>query len=398
MHRARPGAPLTCRECQHRMVPVRSSRGLRFFRHAALAPKCSMTGGESIDHHLLKLELAHAARAAGFFAEYEVSAHDGSWRADVMATSPDGKQRVALEAQLSPIPPEEIQARTTRYEEHGVAVCWFGITPRPWVGSVPSLLVNPNGDKSSWAVSAGIARISKLDEQASFQQWTPVGDVSLADAVAWILSGKMQPHKPLSLAKSVLDITNRQWPSSWTGSTLHQWHIWWTASRYAEIDAQQDREYREQINLAMLRAESPMKAFRARTQIEQISRLKSLVLQQFNNNATRSSADFHIRIDSNYADGLAFYGYRWNGSGTGRDIKPLVVVCPDILGGRRWGNNVPVAFPATYRDQLSGIKDAWLFDLERNLIWAAEPKSSIVSAALASWQSATTDDEALPER
>ncbi|MFF1690764.1 competence protein CoiA family protein [Streptomyces sp. NPDC058254] len=137
VHRVRPRAPLTCRECQHGMVPVRSPRGLRFFRHAPHAPRCSMAGGESLEHHLLKLELAQAARAAGFYAEYEVLAPNGSWRADVMATSTDGKRRVALEAQLSPITAEDVQARTDRYSGEGIAVCWFGVAPRPWVGSAP---------------------------------------------------------------------------------------------------------------------------------------------------------------------------------------------------------------------------------------------------------------------
>ncbi|MEK8141670.1 hypothetical protein NKH18_00825 [Streptomyces sp. M10(2022)] len=36
---------------------------------------------------MLKLEMAAAIRDAGWFAELEVPAADGSWRADVMATS-----------------------------------------------------------------------------------------------------------------------------------------------------------------------------------------------------------------------------------------------------------------------------------------------------------------------
>ncbi|SFY44908.1 hypothetical protein OH786_00140 [Streptomyces atratus] len=54
------------------------------------------------DSRLLgKLEMAGAIRAAGWFAELEVAAADGSWRADVMATSPDGERRMAWEAQGS---------------------------------------------------------------------------------------------------------------------------------------------------------------------------------------------------------------------------------------------------------------------------------------------------------
>lgn len=394
VHRARPRAPLTCRECQHAMIPVRSPRGLRFFRHAPRAPKCSMAGGESIEHHLLKLELAHAARAAGFYAEYEVAAPDGSWRADVMAISADGTQRVALEAQLSSITSESIQARTDRYERAGVAVCWFGVTPRPWVGNVPSLLLRGPDRDGCWVVSAGIARMSQLDPTSPFQQWVPVDNVSLADAVAWILRGRMRPHRPLSLAKTVLDKDSRQWPRGWVGPAVDTWHVWWTTSRHVDVDARQDRDHRERIHIAMLRSHSPMRAFQARTKIESIAKLESLILKQFNNNAARSQADFQVRLDRNYADGLAFYGYRWRGGGFGRvrDGKPFVVVCPDILDGRHWTGGVPVAFPVTARERLAGISDLWLFDLEQGAIWSAEAKGSVVSSALASWGSAASTD------
>ncbi|MDX3762602.1 competence protein CoiA family protein [Streptomyces sp. AK02-04a] len=399
VHRARPAAPLTCRECQHTMVPVRSPRGLRFFRHAPRAPRCSMSGGESIDHHLLKLELAQAARAAGFHAEYEVAAPDRSWRADVMATSADGTQRVALEAQLSLITPEDIQQRTNRYEQDGVGVCWFGLRPRPWVGSVPSILLNSDYGKGVWSVSAGIALMTQLDPDSSFQQWVPVEEVTLTDAVAWILTGRMKAHKPQSLAKSVLDRQSRQWPSSWVGPNSDRWDVWWTTSSHIETDIQQHNDYLEQVHIAMLRAESPMRAFRARTKIEEISALEELILKEFNNNATRSLSDFHIRPDPNYADGLAFYGYHWDGFGTMRDMKPLVVVCPDILDhrGYYWENSVPVAFPAAYRDRLKSIKNVWLFDLQEGTIWPIEPKKSVTSAALASWKSVAPVDSSSPE-
>jgi competence protein CoiA len=354
-----------------------------------------MAGGESIEHHLLKLELAHAARAAGFHAEYEVAAPDRSWRADVMATSPDGTQRVALEAQLSSITPESIQARTDQYERDDVAVCWFGVAPRPWVGSVPSLLLAcPGGNRSGWTVSAGIARMVSLDPNSAFQQWVAVEDVTLSDAVAWILRGQMRPHRPLSLVKAVLDRDSRQWAPGWVGSTLSEWHVWWTTSRHIDVDVQQDRDHREQIQIAMLRAHSPMRAFRARTKIENTAGLTDLILKQFNNNATRSVGDFYIRVDPNYADGLAFYGYRWRGDGFGkiRDRKPLVVACPDLLSGWHWVKDVPVAFPVAYRDRLIGIENVWLFDLEQGAIWPTESKNSVIASALASWQSVTKSD------
>ncbi|MFK0017106.1 hypothetical protein [Streptomyces sp. NPDC091027] len=77
---------------------VFSSSGLRFFAHAPGAPKCALAG-ESPVHHLLKLELAAAARQAGAYAELEVRGSDGAWWADVLASDPAGAWRAALEAQ-----------------------------------------------------------------------------------------------------------------------------------------------------------------------------------------------------------------------------------------------------------------------------------------------------------
>jgi hypothetical protein len=305
-----------------------------------------------------------------------------------MATSADGTRRVALEAQLSPITPDDIRARTNQYEQNGVAVCWFGIRIHSWVGSVPSLVLDfPDSDRNSWVVRAGIARMAKPDAESTFQQWMSVEDVTLTDAVAWILNGKMQPHKPLSLAKTVIDQDSRQWPPHWVGSVLSEWHIWWTTVRHIDADTQQHHDYQERIRISTLRAQNPMGAFRVRTKIESIDRLQSLLLNQFNNNATRSKSDFLIRVDDMYSDGLALYGYHWHRVfGRSRDAKPLVVVFPDVLDGRYWANDVPVAFPVSCRDRLSGIKNLWLFDLGRDSIWPAEPKKSVISLALDSWR------------
>jgi hypothetical protein len=65
--KTRPPAPLTCDECGHGMYAKTSRTGLRFFAHAPGAPTCSL-GLESVAHHLLKLELANAARDAGAHA------------------------------------------------------------------------------------------------------------------------------------------------------------------------------------------------------------------------------------------------------------------------------------------------------------------------------------------
>ena len=55
------------------MYAKTSPGGLRFFAHAPGAPNCA-AANKSGEHHLLKLELASAARAD---AELEVWAQDG---------------------------------------------------------------------------------------------------------------------------------------------------------------------------------------------------------------------------------------------------------------------------------------------------------------------------------
>ncbi|MFE9007437.1 competence protein CoiA family protein [Streptomyces sp. NPDC007875] len=163
IYKVKPPAPLTCYECDWPLHLVHKTHGtydLWFLRHANNAPHCAAkTAGEGIAHHLLKLDLAHHARAAGWSTEYEVAAPDGSWRADVMATSPDGSRRVALEAQMASIPVTDIEARTDRYQSDGVEVCWF--TDRktvPWLDNVPSVQIARPDDGGPVQVTAGPAR------------------------------------------------------------------------------------------------------------------------------------------------------------------------------------------------------------------------------------------------
>lgn len=94
--KVRPSAPLTCDECHHPMHGKVSRNGLRFFAHAPHAPDCALAL-EGLAHHMLKLELANAARDAGAHAELEVRGPDGAWRADVLASDPGGSWQWALE-------------------------------------------------------------------------------------------------------------------------------------------------------------------------------------------------------------------------------------------------------------------------------------------------------------
>ncbi|MFB9571406.1 competence protein CoiA [Streptomyces yanii] len=188
--KTRPPAPITCVECQHPMYAKTSRSGLRFFAHAPHAPDCEIARqGESEAHHLLKLELASAARDAGAHAELEVRAPDGSWRADVLATDPGGRWAMALEAQLAPITAADITARTDRMREHDVTSIWFSDRPRPpWLGTVPSIrLEQPEGTKRL-AIAEGLVKFTD-------RGWSAV-PASLTQFLAWAFASRVVPHTP----------------------------------------------------------------------------------------------------------------------------------------------------------------------------------------------------------
>ena len=115
-----------------------SRTGLRFFAHHPKAPECGLAG-ESMAHRLLKLELAFAICAVDWHAELEVPGN--GWRADVLATSPDGVTRMAWEAQLAAVTTAELAERTARMAAEGVTVCWVTGKDRPFIGHAPSVHV-----------------------------------------------------------------------------------------------------------------------------------------------------------------------------------------------------------------------------------------------------------------
>jgi hypothetical protein len=191
VHRVRPRINLTCPECEWGVHAKHSSRGLRFFAHNAKRPAECQLSNESVEHHLLKLELATAIRQAGWYAELEVRADGGSWRADVLASSADGTRRMAWEAQLSAITPEELAERTARYTDAGIGVCW--VSPRedvPWLGTAPAIRVSPQGKGSSaWGVLDGLAKFD-----FGIGSWVRVSDYDLVAFTRWVLNEKVAPH------------------------------------------------------------------------------------------------------------------------------------------------------------------------------------------------------------
>lgn len=214
IHRVQPPAPLTCPECGHGMHAKVSSLKMRFFAHAPGYLACTLAG-ESMAHHLLKLELATAARAAGWVAELEVSGPGGHWRADVLASSADGR-RVALEAQLATITVDDITARTEHMAADGVRACWFSDRGRiHWLGTVPSMRV-ARRDGDLLAVEP-LARFAAED-------WSSVGAVPLVQFLGWLLADKVVWHCPQKAPKAV-----------------------WTARQYIKAEREEGEQWMSRI-------------------------------------------------------------------------------------------------------------------------------------------------------
>lgn len=201
--RVRPPAPITCDECRHPMHAKRSPSGLRFFAHAPGAPECALAG-ETLAHHLLKLELAAAARDAGAHAELEVRGPEGAWRADVLASDPAGAWRMALEAQLSAITADDIGTRTERMQADGVPSVWFSDRHRPpWFGQVPSVRVKAVDGGGLVAVE-GLAKFSG-------GVWEVGPQVPLAEFLRWVFAGRVVPHRRRGPARSPLQARLSVW-------------------------------------------------------------------------------------------------------------------------------------------------------------------------------------------
>lgn len=202
VHRVRPPAPLICPECGHGMHAKVSRLGLRYFAHSPGSPTCTLAE-ESMAHHLLKLELAQAAREAGWTAELEVSGPDGRWRADVLASTAKHHRRVALEAQLANITADEIQARTNRMSSYGVTSCWFSDRSRiPWLGAVPSVrLARQDGD------------LVAVEPMARFTAtyWSPEPSIPLTEFVGRLLTSRLLSHVPQTPQRHVSQPMQRLW-------------------------------------------------------------------------------------------------------------------------------------------------------------------------------------------
>ncbi|GHF94869.1 hypothetical protein GCM10018787_49560 [Streptomyces thermodiastaticus] len=104
-----------------------------------------------------------------------------------MATDPGGQWRIALEAQLSPITREEIQARAARMLQDKVRSVWSSDRPRPpWLGTVPSVRLEP-ADGGGLDVAEGRARFTA-------GRWDAGPRAPLAHFLHRVFAGRIVPH------------------------------------------------------------------------------------------------------------------------------------------------------------------------------------------------------------
>ena len=267
VHKVRPRVALRCTDCGYGMhAKVSARRKLRHFAHDPGRPAECAWLNESLEHHLLKLELATRVRDAGWHAELDVRADDGSWRADVLASAHDGTRRIAWEAQLSPITDDDIRERTQRYRDEGIEVCWVSPaeTAAPWIGKVPSIRVRDPRGEHPWAVVDGVAGFD-------FQQgaWMAVGDVDLTKFIRWVLNEKTAPHQVLPRYRNI-ELPSRR--------AYRRRQMIWTTQRSVDEEARHEAMRQQQEARKRQQEEKERQAEQRRKEEE--ARQREAVLQE----------------------------------------------------------------------------------------------------------------------
>ena len=190
---------------------------MRFFAHDARSSGCALNG-ETMAHRLLKLELACAVRDAGWRAQLEATGP--GFRADVLAVSPDGADRVVWEAQLAGIAVDKIRERTATITSSGARVCWVTDRDTAWLGVVPAVVISNSASvgevRGTPIVRRGVARFVAV-------RWcAPRSALTLSAFVELLCHRGIVQHRP-RLACS---------PEVTLGS-----EIVWTAPAYVEREA-----------------------------------------------------------------------------------------------------------------------------------------------------------------
>ncbi|MFH8894564.1 hypothetical protein [Streptomyces sp. NPDC017949] len=175
-----------------------SRRRVPHFAHQPGAPDDCTEGEESPDHLYLKWCLLTAAQEAGADAAPEVAGPDGAWRADVLASDPGGRWRMALEAQLSAITTPDIRDRWNRMLGDGVPSIWFCYRRPPWLGVVPSVRLGEVYDTA--VVMEGLARFAD-------GEWVKAGPMTLTEFLRRVFDRQMVAYSPERRAEGlILDV------------------------------------------------------------------------------------------------------------------------------------------------------------------------------------------------
>ncbi|MGQ4347480.1 competence protein CoiA family protein, partial [Streptomyces sp. SAS_275] len=286
----------------------------------------------------------------GWRAELEVASEKGDWRADVLVYDERGRPFLALEAQLSPMTPDDARMRTDRYARDGVAVCWIGLDQRPWQRTVPSLLVRaPRERGENWMVWQGVQRFDWVPRTVKARaKWTSVTS-PLGESVGWILDGRVHTH------------------------TAAAGGVWWTAPAYtqlaferAQVEAEAesaqrsitadrvrhldeaharaaDRRLRAAIEEAAASEEERQAELRRLASFFQYAGIDARMWEAFTQMVRSASgkAVFYGEQSPAYGDGLLVYaGPRWGGD---RQLAGVVCPDPDKLAG--WPRDLTILVP-----------------------------------------------------
>lgn len=200
---------LRCRVCEQAMTAAVSHRGVRYFRHLPDGAGECPTSGESMEHQELKAWIARWGHESGWRVEVERRAEDGSYRADVMTTSPDGSRTVVWEAQVSRLDDVAAFERTRRHVEAGNEIVWVCLSDQSWTERLPTLSIRRRDDEvQPYVVTKGLSVLDRKRLAQNYRRHT-----------AKFLAEDCDPFRP-----SALDLAPDLWQGAWLRSQA--WQEW----------------------------------------------------------------------------------------------------------------------------------------------------------------------------
>jgi competence protein CoiA len=122
------GPHFFCPNCKTAVILKKGRIKLAHFAHKP-PTTCTWASGETQAHMAAKRIIRDGLIARGLTAELEVPvlSSGGDRRADVLAASPNGAKRVAIEIQHQPLSFDQIETRTRAYMDANVPVVWVAL-------------------------------------------------------------------------------------------------------------------------------------------------------------------------------------------------------------------------------------------------------------------------------